>query len=198
MKKRSFEDLVSFVKQECKTHGVKLVMTRGKYVKLESIRCSGYFCDEEPPVLVCAMNGKKAKEVFAHEYCHMTQWLDKIPLWDKAGNSLNKITEWLKGEDVPNIKYHIGKARDLELENEKRAAKIARTYDLDCTVSDYIRGANAYVVFYNWLLESRVWSRPKRSPYTNERILKAMSTKFDMNYETMDPKIHQIFLEEGI
>ena len=198
MKKRSFEDFVSFVKQECKTHGVTLKLTRGKFVKLENIRCSGYFCDEVPPILVCAMNAKKYKQTFAHEYCHMTQWLDKIPLWDKASTSLNKVTDWLNGKEVRNIKHHLAVTRELELDNEKRAAKIARTYDLDCTVADYVRGANAYVIFYNWLLETRVWSRPKKSPYINKRILKAMSTKFDMNYETMDEHIHQIFLEEGI
>ena len=71
-------------------------------------------------------------------------------------------------------------------------------WNLDIDVKKYTKKANAYVLFYLYLQESRKWSIPGNSPYENKRILEAMSDQFDMNYESLDPKIRKIYQEELI
>lgn len=195
--KKPFEDFLDLVKKECKENKIKCDLRNVSYLKEGNIKCSGWF-DSEKKVLAVAMKNSESKMILAHEYCHMKQWQEGYKLWDAAGESLDIIDRWLDGKDFQNIKKHIGIARDLELDNEIRTSKLIKKYDLGITPSLYIKKSNAYVLFYNWMLVSRRWSRPKNAPYKNERILKAMSPRFDMNYKTLDPAIKKIFLEESI
>lgn len=88
--------------------------------------------------------------------------------------------------------------RDLELDNEKRSVKIIKKYGLSVDVDEYIQKANAYVHFYNYMKISRRWSKANNSPYTNPVLYPQMSTKFNMNYRTLEPWIEKIFREQNI
>ena len=194
---------MELVKKKCKQHGVKLDIRDTTFVKLDNIRCSGYFDGGETPQLVVAGKRPDMASILVHEFSHLTQWVDGIDLWDASNDSLNKLTEWLGGKNVKNIHKHIELCRELELDNEKRASKYVKKYKLGIKPSDYIRRANAYVLFYNWLLISRKWSSPKNSPYTNKNLSKVMSNKFDMDYTIQDktilsPKILEAFIKEKI
>jgi hypothetical protein len=195
--KKSYEEFIQMVKSECKKYGVKLDLRKGKYIRLMGFRCGGCF-EDTPPTLTVAMGHKESKALFAHEYCHLTQWADGIQLWSQCAESLSILEGWLKGEEVNDIEKHIAICRSLELDNEMRTSKIIEEYDLDIDLDLYIKKSNAYVLFYNWLLESRRWSKPGNSPYVNPRVLEVMSNKFDMNYETLDPEISRIFKQENI
>lgn len=195
--KKSYEEFLKMVKLECKKHSIKLDLRKGKFVRLSGFRCGGYF-DEDNRTLVAAMGHQDSKALLAHEYCHLTQWVEQTPLWLEAPESLGKIEKWLSGEDVDNIEKHIAISRSLELDNEIRTSKIIEEYDLGIDIDLYIKKCNAYILFYNWLLESRHWSKPGNSPYVNPRVLEAMSTKFDMNYETLDPEIAKVYREQNI
>lgn len=190
------KEFIKFVKSECKKYGVKCDLRRGKYVKLDpNIKCSGFFDEQR---LVTAMKNPNAFGVLAHEYCHLTQWVDQIPLWEKADKALSKVDSWLSGKSVKNIEKYLAIARDLELDNEKRTVKLLKKFGFDNMIEEYTRKANAYVHFYNYLLYTRRWSKPSNSPYTNKRIISAMSTKFNMKYTEMSPKIKKIFESENI
>ena len=203
MKQKPFSELVNFIANECAIHNVKLDLRATRYVMPDpGIRCTGYFYDQPnglyDATLTCATEGRMYKYTLAHEYCHMTQWLDKIPTWKKAGASNYAISEWLRGVDYRKIKSHIINARNLELDNEKRTLRLIKKYDCGIKPEDYVKNANAYVLFYNWLLETRRWSKPGKNPSLNKRILKLMSPKFNMNYTKLDDHIRQAFIEEGI
>lgn len=188
---------IAFVKAECRKEGVKCDLRKTSYVKIsESIKASGYF-DESVPILVCSMNRKDSVEILVHEYCHLTQWRENIPLWKAATPSIPAIDEWLSGKEIKNIEKHIANARDLELDNEKRAVKIIKEFELPVNVENYIRKANSYVHFYNYMLISRRWCTPTISPYTNKVLIEAMSPKFNMNYKKLPKKIEKIFISEG-
>lgn len=103
------EDLafMDHVKSECKRVGIKCDLRPTRYVKISNIQCSGYF-DAEGKALVCSMNRRDALSILAHEYAHLTQWEEGIDLWDKAGNSMEKIDQWLGGKRVHNMKRHLG------------------------------------------------------------------------------------------
>ena len=51
--KKSFDDLVKHIKQECKKNNVKLKIGRGKTIRLNKFRVGGYF-DSETKILAAA------------------------------------------------------------------------------------------------------------------------------------------------
>ena len=201
---KSTEKFIQFVKDECKKHKVKFKPYKRRYIKLsDSIKCGGFFADGTDeqfpkPVLAFAGGHKDYLELLVHEYCHMTQWLDNIPLWRKANDSLEEIDRWLAGKEVENIDECINASRDLELDNEKRSVDMIKKWNLPIDVNEYTKKSNAYVLFYNYMKTSRKWSLPGNSPYTNKEILLNMSDKFDMNYEKLDLAIEQVYKEQNI
>lgn len=195
---QKWQAFMDHVKKECLNHGVNLDLRDSKYIELsDSIKCGGYF-EENPPTLALAAGHPEAKTLFLHEYGHMTQWLEKAPVWEGLGDSLEVLESWLSGEDAEDIETHVHRAKDLELDNEKRVVAMIKKWDLDIDSEEYTRKSNAYVLFYLYLLKSRKWSEPGNSPYTNQRVIESMSPRFDMDYENLDPKIEEIFREEGI
>jgi hypothetical protein len=202
---KNVESFIDYVKTECKKHKVKIKQYKRNYIKLsDSIKCGGYFSDgldgsnSGKPTLAYAQGHKDYLELLVHEYCHMTQWIDGIDLWRKANDSLEVIDKWLAGVDVKDIEKHIGHSRDLELDNEKRSVEMIKKWNLPIDVSVYTKKSNAYVLFYNYMLHSRKWSKPGNSPYTNENILAAMSDKFDMEYGELKEDIKELYMKENI
>ena len=192
------KDFIKYVKSECKKHGIKCDLRKTKYVKLSgNIKCSGYF-DEDEPALVCSMNRPDSLEILAHEFGHFTQWRENIEIWKKTMVSMPLVDEWLEGKEVPNIKKHLATCRNLELDNEKRAVKIIKKFDLDIDIDRYIKKANAYVLFYNRLLATRKWATPKNSPYSNQRIIEKMPRYFMKDYSTLSKRIEKVFEQEGL
>lgn len=189
---------IDFVKDLCKKNGITPSLRNSKYVKLSpKIRCSGWF-DSESRILVVSMNHKDWIEILAHEYSHMTQWLDKIPLWNIATDSLELVDLWLAGETIDDIEEHINNSRDLELDNEKRTVEVIKKFGLSCDIDLYIKKCNAYILFYNYIKESRKWSKPGNGPYSNKKILDLMSSEFDMDYSELTKEIRDTFISENI
>lgn len=192
------KELIKYVKQECKKHNIKCVLKNTKNVRPDGdSRCSGYFDGES---LVVAMKRPDAIQILVHEYGHLTQWADQCDLWIQCekNESHDKLWRWLGGEEIKNIHKAIELCRDLELDNEKRSVKIIKKFNLDINIDLYIKKANAYIQFYNYLMVSRKWCNPNNSPYKNERLLEAMPSKFTMNYKKLSKKLLEIFKEENI
>lgn len=189
---------IAHVKAHCKELNIKCDLRPTKWVYCgPNIKCSGYF-DNEGKILVVSMNCKDALGVLVHEYCHLTQWQDGIELWDIASDSLNKVEAWLQGKRVRNVAVHLAHSRDLELDNERRSLRMIKKWKLSVDIEDYVRKANAYVHFYNWLYYSRSWSKPGNSPYSNKLVLSTMSSKFNMRYDQMPRKVFNAFAAEDI
>jgi hypothetical protein len=201
---KEISNFIEFAKSECKKHGVKFKPYKRSYVKLtDDIKCGGYFddgSDSGKPVLAFAQGREDFIELMVHEYCHMTQWLDGIELWEICSDSMTIIDEWLSGEDHPDklVECAINNSRDLELDNEKRAVKIFKEWNIPVDLELYTKKANAYVNFYNYMKTTRKWSDPGNSPYTNKNILEAMSNKFDMNYQELTPGLIELYKKEKI
>ena len=192
------KEFIKHVEQECKKHNVKCILKNTKTVQLDgSSRCSGYF-DEES--LVVAMNRPDAMQILVHEYCHLTQWVDQCEIWVHSTNyqSHDKLYRWLAGEDIKDIEQAIAICRDIELDNEKRSVKMIKKFNLDIDIDLYIKKANAYIQFYNYLLISRRWCKPSNTPYKNNVLVEAMPIKFNMDYKKLSKKLLKIFEEENI
>lgn len=190
------------VRRVCEELDIKLDLRRARKIKLSpTIACSGYF-DEESRVLAVAMKAPDALGILVHEYCHLTQYLDyldgKFRLWKSATNALGKLDAWLSGEPITNLKRVITYSRELELDNEKRSVAMIQKWNLPVDLDDYIKKANAYVLFYNWMHKTRKWSVPSNTPYTNPLVLDTMSSKFNMKYTTLSRNVHKAFVKSGI
>lgn len=195
--KKSEKHFLHYVRGKCKKHGVSLKLKPVTYIKVDGIRCSGYFDDSER-VMVVAMKNKLALEILVHEFCHLTQFIDNCPPWKNIGDSLDKLTKWLEGKRVNNIHKHINAIRDMELDNEKRTVEMIKLFNLDISIKDYIKRANSYIYFYNWIKKSRRWSNPKNSPYKNENVLRIMPDRFQKSYTKTPLKIEKIYEKENI
>jgi hypothetical protein len=137
-------------------------------------------------------------QILVHEYCHLTQWQDNIKIWKEYNNKGFKVDEWLEGKNIRNIKKYIQLAIDLELDNERRSVKMMKQWGLSIDTKKYTKGANAYLQFYNWMLQTRKWSKPTNTPYTNKRIVSAMPDSFRMDYTKLSKRLEKLYKEENI
>lgn len=195
---------IQFVKDECKRLGVKQNIRNVKYLKISpKIKCSGYFDEADEkygPVIGVAMNQHDALEVLVHEYCHLTQWQDRHPLWLKVNRALPVIDEWLEGKYtrplVLDRAFEI--AIGLELDNEKRSVRTINEWGLSIDTDTYIKKANSYIMFYNWMRKTRKWCNPKNLPYHNKKLVAAMPHNFKLDYSKLPKKFELIYKEENI
>lgn len=192
------ESFIQYIKIECKKHGFKVELRNVKYVKVSpTVRCSGYF-DDSNKKLVCSMNKPDALEILTHEFAHFTQWKDQCKVWLNLEDSIDKIDSWLSGEDNENIRQHIKRARDLELDNEKRSVKLIKKFGLNIDIDTYIKRANAYLIFYNHMLTVRRWCKPTNMPYENKRVVEVMPNNFKLNYDKIPKKIMRVYQDQNI
>ena len=193
-------DVLDFVKRECKENGVKLILRKSRALKIgDGTYCGGWF-DDSVPELACALGHEKSIETLLHEYCHLTQWRENCKEWSDAtkNNCYDKLDRWVKGERVYNIKKYVGMIRDLELDNEKRTVSLIKQFKLDVDLSLYIKKANAYIHFYNWILISRRWWKKNNSPHNNKKLFLIMPDHFNNDYTVMSEKVKQLFEREDI
>ena len=188
-----------FIKSECLKHGVKCDFRPVKYLKIDKFKCLGYF-ENAGKELVVSTNNLMYVPTMIHEYCHFTQWVEQCPAWVSyiEHDSGNYFDLWLDGENISNIDFHIRNIVNMELDNEKRSVKMIKKFGLENIINPklYIRQANAYLLFYFWVLRTRKWYNPKKTPYTNPVILSACSPKFNMRYTDLSRKMLKVFRDE--
>ena len=191
-------EFVEYVKAKCKLYNIKFELRKVTYLRISgNIHCAGYF-DGDDKRLVVAWKHSNWLETLVHEYCHMNQWIEQCPSWVNMGDGPESIDRWLGGEDILDIDTHISAVRDMELDNEQRSTEVIRKWGLGIDIVGYIKKANAYVYFYNWIKETRRWSNPKNSPYGNQYIIEVMPTNFDNDYTIIPKNIKKVYKEQNI
>jgi hypothetical protein len=191
---------IEMVKSGCKKHKISCKLKDVKYLKpVPSIRCTGYF-DDENKTLQVAMKQKDSFEILVHEYSHLTQWIDKVPVYMKANKYLLAVDKWIAGTNLPSavVDAAIQGTVDLELDNEKRSVKLIAKYNLSIDKENYIKKANAYLYFYHWMKNTRKWSTPNNLPYRNKNIVAAMPTTFRGKYDKLPKRFEKLFKQENI
>lgn len=207
--KSPVDRFIAHVRAECKKNDIVLFMPETETLDCDGEPSRGYFDGE---TLACAVGHpvKKWIDILAHEYCHLTQYVENAPVWHATsivvdGEEIDTgdlYWNWIKGRvelSPKQVLDYIGRARDLELDNEKRTVKVIQEFDLPIDISNYIRRANAYVMFYSSMMVLRKWCIKKdlQFPSITEQpeILKLMSDKFDMDYENPPLEVLVTFAE---
>lgn len=191
---------MEMVKNGCKKHKVSCKLKDVNYLKpIPSIRCTGYF-DDESRTLQVAMKQKDSFEILVHEYSHLTQWVDRAPVYMKANKYLLAVDAWIAGEQLSDamVDAAIQGIVELELDNEKRSARLIGKYDLSIDKEKYIKKANAYLYFHHWMRKTRRWSSPTNPPYRNKNIIAAMPNHFRGKYDKLPKRFEKLFEQENI
>jgi hypothetical protein len=163
---------------------------------------SGYFDGDSKSLEVAIKRPQKQwVSIFVHEYSHYTQWKEQCKIWvecDKMWDEVN-LWEWLD-EEVDYTKSQLRRMKistqKLEQDCDKRAVKLIDQYNLPIDKEEYIQASNAYILFYNIVVEKRKWY--SSSPYSDKRIHQMMPTEFipRKEYEKVPPKFKKLIVNE--
>lgn len=188
---------LELVKKDCKEHGVRLHLSKGRYVVMDGTRCSGYFTSDEPPTLAVAM-GREFSEWFptlVHEYCHMQQWLEDTKIWRNANDNMD-LWDWLAGKkDLPSrtAKKLCMRALDCELDCERRAVAMIKKYKFPLEIVPYCKQANAYAYFYHLVYKHRRWYEVGKEPYNNPVLVDSMPGHLRGDHRTISERRVRLF-----
>lgn len=189
----SKKDFIELVKRECRENGVRYYFP--KYQKVScygSAKVGGYFSAGKEPLLACATGKKGWVEILIHESCHMDQWKENTRVWRSTKSDI--FDDWMNGKNFPRkrVVECIRHSQALELDCEKRAVKKIKKLGLNIDTKWYIKRANAYVLFYSVILETRKWC--KKAPYNVPEIVAMMPDRFMSDYTRISPKLMELYV----
>lgn len=189
--------LIRYIEQDADRLGFTLELNDVKFADIgDGAPSSGYFSDDDKKIVV-SVKAKDFTGVLAHEYCHFRQYVEDKEMWDYASISYNKMYEWLDGKRIRNIDHHLKIVQALELDCEKRAVALLTKWGIDFNKQFYIKGANAYMYFFEYMKISRKWCSPYNTPSNNDALLSIMPSTFLSDY-TMTDLIKNTFINERI
>ncbi|MFA5312879.1 MAG: hypothetical protein WC375_06095 [Methanomassiliicoccales archaeon] len=189
---------VSKVKDELQARGIELYLSNHCSVNFneDHTRVSGYW-DEEAKKMTVAVGMSERNWVgsLVHEYAHFCQYVEKCPVWRHA-NRYNSLWAWLIGNkdlQTDALMKEIKAVRNMELDCERRTVKLIKKYHLPVPIEWYIRGASAYIYYYNFLPECRKWFSPKMAPCNIVAVMNAMPTSLRGQFKTLPNDIAKIY-----
>lgn len=162
----------------CNRYDVEFICSLKSFVRenKQELKSAGYF-DGENQKLACSFMGtqKSWLKTLLHESCHLDQWAEKSKLWEE--NSVYNDIDWdgwIQGllEYPPEaINACLDSTKILEMDCEKRVIEKIKKYNLPVDIKEYSKGANAYVLYYDFVKKYRTW-KPKI--YKNKKLLALM------------------------
>ena len=155
-------NIISFLKDLeniCKFNGISLLLREGIVSIGENVEVAGYFSADES-TLACNLKPSNWLFTMVHESCHMDQYLEGQPIWDNS-ESVNQIVDWVNGEEISNISYHINRIILLELDCEYRAIEKIKRYNLPINIEEYCQQANSILASYGYTKIYRSWTTPE-------------------------------------
>lgn len=168
---------------------LKFASTERVYLPDERIHTVGYWDDDDQknPILAVATGGKIQKwgTVFAHEYCHFRQWVEKTKEWKINKNmTAENMDRILHNEPVSKkiLNSYLDATRDLEADCEKRTVKLLNKFQIPINITKYIKEANIYIYYHNHLKTYRQWYGHNEQPYKNKLLLDNAPSVFQKSY----------------
>lgn len=178
-----------------RAEGVKIDFTTDEFVDAFGSHCSGYFDGETLAVATGGRTELRIGEVFAHESCHMDQWLERSPFWVKQVKGFDTgliLDMWLQGvvdlSDAQKAEI-IMPAVMIERDCERRTLAKLKKAGIDTNFDEYAQQANAYVYFYHMVALRRRWyPGPEKSPPCVPEVWRAMPKHFEGDYASINPE----------
>lgn len=147
----NFKEYFKYTLEYLYKHDKRLKIVNRRNVTVNDCKCSGW-CDGDQ--IVVAEKNPYFEMVYAHEFSHMQQAVEKIEAWDlydkKFWDNLAKskidIRNW---NDLMTI-------IDLERDCENRTLKTSKKWDLFDN-EEYAKTANLYLYYYQFVFLQKKW-----------------------------------------
>jgi len=195
------KNFISYVVTQTTKYEISCRFEAAPFYLDDNVPCAGFF-DDENKVLVVATKKPEIEwlEILVHEFSHFEQWRDKCPIWiaDINGNDPStQFFDWINGKDLEadELNFCLKIARDCEADCERRTVENIKKFDLPIDINKYIKKSNAYIYFYNHIKNTRKWSEPNESAYTNEEIVNAMPNKFVDDYSITPDHLSKLYFK---
>lgn len=191
---------------QLKSYDVEVELTTNKkvFVDFDKTYTKGFFDDStnpRKPLLSCSVQGNLEDwiTVFAHEYCHFLQWKEKRKIWYKyAKLDAEILHKCVSNKPVKKdtLEKYLNCVRDMELDCEKKTIKLLKKYKLPIDYDKYVKGANVYVHYYNYLKIARKWhGKNQIPPYQIKEIIDAVKPEFYDSYDEIPQNLLDLFLK---
>lgn len=146
-------------------------------------RCAGYFCPTNK-ILAVAIGGslESSLSTLFHEYSHYQQHKNKSSVWHnyRIYNGHQRFFNYLSGKRIYNRKQAVMGAIKIEVDCERRAIKLAKSWQKYINLENYCSAANSCILSYHHMLKTGKWY--KKSPcdkkivrYSPNRLLRSYS-----------------------
>jgi len=185
----SVRTFIAHVKKHTSEYGVSLTITKFKQINMGYGfgRACGCF---DGKIIRIAGKQHDVVESILHEYSHFIQYIHSEDIWIKAMR--NDLDKALYNPNVTD--KQIGRMleldKQLELDAEKKAVALIKKWNLPIDVEKYIKGANAYIYFYVYMMKYRRWH--KKSPGIMPSILDIMPSRFCKNYDKLPEEYEKL------
>lgn len=188
-KNKSLSSFLKLVDKDLRENGIKLILSISD-VYMDNVIVAGYFSEYKREIVVKIEDN--FVETLIHEYCHFLQFKNKKELWKKSKLALNVMWNWLDGVDYhkQTITKAIRIVQELELDCEKNTIDIIEKYKLPIDKVKYIKYANAYILFHNYIIKNRVWF--KDGLETMKEYVDLMPLTLDGDKTKMDKCIYKV------
>jgi hypothetical protein len=190
-------EFVKAVREEAREYGIKLVFSRGSFVKTDGMMAFGYFDEKK----ICVAKGhSRWVEVLAHEYSHFLQWIGGSKIYKRCDNSGAIIDSWLHGKkhNIRTVHRAFENIRAMERECEMITVEVIKEYGLNVDIERYKQEANCYIYIHHLMeLHRKRLDNFKKDPITPYYIRK-MPASFRAPSHTKIPKKVEAILERCV
>ena len=184
------EKFISKIALRCVNNDITFVLSATETVKAleesDDLLSVGYF-DENLKRLEVATKNNTWFKTLVHEYNHLEQFLDKKSHWvtEEHGECVDDFWHWLEGERELNLERITQCTKELikcERDCEQKTIDIFKKYrSLGVNTRLYTRQANAYLSFYGYILQNKVWY--KNTPCGFYKIANMMPANYLVSVE---------------
>lgn len=161
--------------------GVTVVISPDRKVKGDDgTESGGWFCGDTRRLAVATGCSDEAwLGILLHEYCHVTQWFEDIPLWR---NYRGEMWDWLAGKRIKDPAKAVRSVQALEEDCERRTIRLIWELNAPVDIERYSRAANAYLHFHNVMMDRRRWYRPGTVMQDIPELMAAANPKLDTDF----------------
>lgn len=113
----------------------------------------------------------------------MEQWAEGSDAWTSLTvdgvDACSLIDGWLSGDAVDDgvIADAVKRVKAMEADCERRVLRKVKAFALPIAPALYSQRANAYIHFYDWMLENRKWYPASSPPYGTDGIVVAAPSR---------------------
>lgn len=146
----NFREFSEWTKEYCKEHDKKIILKKAKILRFEGGNCAGW-CDGD--TLAIATLAPLAAETYCHEFAHMTQAVDKSPVWR---DNVVFFGDLMENKVCVSSFFSVMEVIELERDCEKRSLQLSKKWGLFDNEL-YAQLANAYLYYYHYVFLKKTW-----------------------------------------